>query len=368
MKTPVRVVFAIFVLALSLPLLASDHADPMVLEKPDANITGLFFFPKDDRMFLIFNVRRALRAPKPYTLSPYEYVSHMDTNTPVTFEEENRVRYGGTVSNPSAIKETISFRFRLNDDTTLKSKAFTGLTGTDQIVVWTGVRDDPFIFPRFFEKNVISMAVSVPKTSFPAGKQDFIVWGSVYQDGKQIDHVGRSNRSQLGRFDFLNTLPPHEHVPAIMKVMKTWDRRFKWFNQYKETAPVAGLIQYVLQIRKYDVVPDVMIYSHRYPPKFPNGRQLPDDIVGDTCFYGDCILQELAYVEGKDFPRKTTNDKPFSDTFPFLAEPWPDQGPAAPAKSIWPLAITVLLIALLVVFLILWLVYRWGYRRGHAAA
>ncbi|HYR26882.1 MAG TPA: hypothetical protein VEU30_00365, partial [Thermoanaerobaculia bacterium] len=334
-----RLLPAIVALALTLPLLASDHADPMILQKPDANITGLFFFPHGDRMILVFNVRRALRAPKPYDLSPYEYVIHLDTNTPVTFGDEDRLRYGGAVSNPSAIKENISLRFRLNDDTTLKSKAFTGLTNPDQIVVWSGVRDDPFIFPRFFEKNVISMVTSVPRSSFPAGKQDFIVWGSVYQDGKQIDHVGRSNRTQLGRFDFLNTLPPNEHVPAIMKAMKFWDGWYNRLHQYKETDPIAGLIQYVLQIRKYDLHPDVMIYSDRYPAKFPNGRQLPDDIVGLTCEYGDCILQELAYVEGKDFPRKLVNDKPFSDQFPFLAEPWPDEGPATPSKSVIPLLV-----------------------------
>jgi len=364
-----RLTRLLLIVALTLPLLASDHADPMVLEKPNANITGLFFFPKGDRMILVFNVRRALRAPKPYPLSPYEYVIHMDTNTPVTFGDEDRARYGGAVSNPSAIKETISLRFRLNDDTTLKSKVFTGLTNIDQIIVWTGVRDDPFIFPRFFEKNVISMVASVPRSSFPAGKQDFIVWGSVYEDGKQIDHVGRSNRSQLGRFDFLNTLPPNEHVPAIMEEMKKRDRVYNWLHQYKETDTYAGLVQYVLQIRKYDVHPDVMIYSDRYPAQFPNGRQLPDDIVGLTCRYGDCILQELAYVEGKDFPRKLTNDKDFGEQLPFLAEPWPDQGPAPQMKSVKPLLIAIVIILVVVLFVIPFvLAYRWGYRRGRRAA
>lgn len=369
MKTPARVVFGILALVLAIPLLASDHADPMVLEEPNANITDLFFYPKDDRMILIFNVRRALTAPKPYDLAPYEYVIHIDTNTPVTFEEENRLRYGGTVSNPGAIKENISFRFRLNDDATLKSKQFTGLTDTDQIEVYTGVREDPFIFPRFFKRNAISTVLSIPRTSFPPGKQDFIIWGSVYEDGEQIDHVGRSNRTQLGRFDFLNTLPPNEHVPAIMEKMKSRDALVKRFNKYKETQQIGGLLQYVYQIRKYDLQPDVMIYSSRYPAGFPNGRQLPDDPAGETCKYGDCVLQELAYIEGEDFPRRLTNDKEFLPDFPYLAEPYPDN-PAqpAPAPSIYPTLFMLLLIVLLVVFLILWLVYKWGFRRGHAAA
>lgn len=358
--------FLLLFVALALPLQASDHADPMVLEKPDANITGLFFYPKDDQMILVFNVRRALTAPRPYNLEPYEYVIHMDVHTPVTFGDEDRARYGGAVSNPSGISEDIAFRFRLNDDATLKSKAFKGLTDTDKIVVWTGVRDDPFIFPRFFKKNVISMVLSVPKSSFPAGKQDFIVWGSVYdKKGRQVDHVGRSNRTQLGRFDFLNTVPPNEQVPAIMKEMKTWDRRFKFFNKYKETAPVAGLIQYVLQIRKYDLHPDVMIYSHRYPAVFPNGRQLPDDVAAHTCQYGDCVLQELSYIEG-GFPRQTVNDKPFSAEFPFLAEPWPDNpNQPPPTPSIYPRLIFVVLLFLILFWVLpLWLAYRWGKKRG----
>src|SRR5882724_12790940 len=61
---------------------ASDHADPMILTEPYANITGLFFFPKDDQMILVFNVRRALRKGKPYELTAYDYVVHMDLHTP----------------------------------------------------------------------------------------------------------------------------------------------------------------------------------------------------------------------------------------------------------------------------------------------
>jgi hypothetical protein len=344
---------------------ASDHADPMILQLPDANITGLFFFPHGDQMILVFNVRRALTAPKPYNLEPYEYVIHMDTHTPITFGDEDRARYGGAVPDPSTISEDIGIHIRLNDDATLKSVQYKGLANTNQIKVFTGVRDDPFIFPRFFKRNVVSMVFSVPKTSFPAGKHDYIVWGSVYEDGKQIDHVGRSNRSQLGRFDFLNTVPPNEQLPVIMEKQKSRDKLYNWFNKYKETQPIAGLIQYVLQIRKYDLHTDVMIYSDRYPPGFPNGRRLPDDIVGLTCEQGDCILQELAFVEGS-WPRQTINDKPFSDQFPFLAEPWPDN-PAQPppAPSIKPrLTLFIILFILIFWVLPLWLAFRAGKRRG----
>lgn len=332
---------------------ASDHADPMVLKEPDANITGLFFFPHGDQMIVIFNVRRALRAPKPYHLSPYRYVVHMDLHPEVSFaSDEDRLRYGGTLLQPESLESEVTLTFELNDDTTLKSKSFEGLKNPESIRVFTGVRDDPFIFPRFFQKNVISMALSIPMTCFPPGQQDWALWGSVYRDGRQIDHVGRSSRTQLGRFDSLNTLPPTEHVQQIRKLLQETTGLFNFLNRYTQTAKLAGLVQYVLQIRKYDLVADVMLYTNRFPVGYPNGRLLPDDIVGLTCAQGDCVLQEIALIEGA-WPRQTVNDKPFLPDFPFLAEPWPDQPAAPPAmKSVWPL----LILAVVANFLIGWAV------------
>src|SRR5258706_8624161 len=83
----------------SAALQASDHADPMILAEPYSNITGLFFFPKDDQMILVFNVRRALRKGKPYELTAYDYVVHMDLHTPVSFDKPDDVaRYGGGIA------------------------------------------------------------------------------------------------------------------------------------------------------------------------------------------------------------------------------------------------------------------------------
>ena len=74
---PVLTLLAVlFALAPSF-LRASDHADPMGLKEPESNITDLFFFPKDDQMILILDIRRALRNPKPYNLAPFEYAVHM---------------------------------------------------------------------------------------------------------------------------------------------------------------------------------------------------------------------------------------------------------------------------------------------------
>jgi hypothetical protein len=354
---------------------ASDHADPLNLKEPESNITDLFFFPKGDQMILILNVRRALLTAAPYNLTPFEYVVHMDFHSQLTFDsDEDRARYGGTVVNPAGLRPDANLRFRLNNDTTVNKTSFEGLTNPDRIRVYTGVREDPFNFPRFFKRNAISMVMSIPLSSFPEGQRDFILWGTTYKDGKQVDHVGRSNRTQLVRFDPLNTLPPNEHVPEIMRLMKKRNDLFKFFNDFKEWQPkaVAGLIQYVYQIRKYDVVPDVMVYTTRFEPKFPNGRQLLDDVAALTCQVGDCILQELSFIEG-GWPRALVNDKPFLADWPYLAEPYPDQ-PAMPQsmKSIWPYIIGLLLANLIVSWLIVEIIVRrplvWLFRRKRAKA
>ena len=49
----------------------------------------------------------------------------MDLTTPLTFDkDDDRARYGGTVTNPERLHPDVSIRFRLNNDTTLKSVAF----------------------------------------------------------------------------------------------------------------------------------------------------------------------------------------------------------------------------------------------------
>jgi hypothetical protein len=140
----------------------------------------------------------------------------MDLHTGVSIERaEDRARYGGTIMNPQGISPDATIEFRLNDDATLKEKSLQGLKNPEAIRLYTGVRDDPFIFPRFFGTNIIAAVFSIPMTSFPEGQQDFLVWGTSSKDGKQIDHVGRSLRTMLPRFDALNTLPPGQHVEAI---------------------------------------------------------------------------------------------------------------------------------------------------------
>jgi hypothetical protein len=178
-----------------------------------------------------------------------------------------------------------------------------GLSDSEAIRVWTGVRDDPFIFPRFFGTNIVAMVLRIPISSFPEGQQDWLIWGTSRRGDKQIDHVGRSNRTMLPRLDRLNKLPPNKHVAAL------------------------------------------------------------------TCAQGDCLLWELSFADSKDWPRKTTNDKPFLDNFPYLAEPWPDKEPAPmPGLTTKNKVLLVILVTLIVLLLVVpWVLYIRCRRGVHAA-
>jgi hypothetical protein len=357
----IALVLTAAVLVLAPLAYASDHADPIFLSDPEANITGLFFFPQGDQYVMILNVRRATTKGTPFTLAPYEYVVNIDWHSQVTYDDENRLRYGGKVVNPEGISADGVIKVHLNDDTSIKDKTVTGLTNAGAIRWWSGLRDDPFIFPRFFKKNVISIVASIPKSSVPAGRQDFLLWGTTWKNGAEIDHVGRSNRTQLGRFYFINTLPPNQHVQAIMRKMQEQQKWVTFLQKYKLTMPLYNVFHMLLQIRPYDVAPDVMVFTTRYPPGFPNGRQLPDDIVLKTCETGDCDLYELSYIEG-GWPRATVNDKPFSPNFPYEAEPWPEAAEKAGPVSFWHVGFWILLVFLIIVILWSWLFYWLGKR------
>jgi hypothetical protein len=359
----VRILSFVFVLFLfSFASYASDHADPFEIapDEQAANLTGLFFFPDGHQMIAILDVRRSLTAAPPYILEPFEFSINMDTHSKVTFDNaEDRARYGGTIANPEGIFPDISIKIRLNNDVTVKEKTFTGLKNPENIKLYTGVRDDPFIFPRFFNVNVITMVLSIPKSSFSETQKNWLLWATSerIKDGKQFDHVGRSNRTQLGRFEILNTIPPSEHVAAIKKQAESVDKIQKFLQAC--LPPLANLNQLSgLLVRHYDYVPDVMVYTNQFEPGFPNGRRLEDDVALLTCNQGDCPLQENAFIDTKQWPRATVNDKPLLTTFPYLAEPWPAR-PQTPAPSCMPyimkyVVIPGVIVLALVIGLIVW--------------
>ena len=353
----------------SLEALASDHADPLDMTDPNANLTDLFFYPKGDQYVLIVDAHSKLTAAKPYDLGPFEYKVNFDLTTPLTFNsEEDRARYGGTITAPEKIHPDATITIHLNDDASLKSLTANGLKNPDKIRIYTGVRDDPFNFPRFYKVNVIAMVMSIPKDAFPAEQRDFMLWATASKNGVELDHDGRSIRTQLPRFGEINTSPPSEHLKLLMDRKELVDNIYNFLKGNRETYSrgLADLIQTSFQIRKYDLVPDVMVYSDRFPVGYPNGRLLTDDVVAQTCSFGDCLLQEISYIEG-GWPRSTVNDKPFLEDWPYLAEPWPERAePPPPSRSILPYIAAGLLLFVIVSWGIVEILRRVGLVVGPA--
>ena len=158
-------------------------------------------------------------------------------------DESMQRLYGGILANPNAIAEEALLDFHLtfspdgeNSEASLAMPQIEGIAGEVNMVaearrsldgmrdivaaklwkpgainVQTGVFDDPFIFPRFFRGNAVGIVTSIPlklirrPDGSPASEGAILLWATTHgPDGKQSDHVGRSLRSQLPRFGYLN--------------------------------------------------------------------------------------------------------------------------------------------------------------------
>ncbi len=332
---------------------------------------------EDGQLIVSLCMRRALRPDQigGLDLKGYKFRVHIDLDPPVRFVDESKAApgeasanpdairkrnfersaqalYGGIVTTPDAIAEEVVLEFELdlvlnssseeNSQSVLTAWRLEGLSDEanivvpqllesdgrrfevnkfkkDQINIQTGIFDDPFIFPRFFRRNVVGVVTSIPLAKLlakdgrrVAGKP-LMVWATTHKGPEQIDHVGRSLRTQLPRFGHLNDKHPSQHVKAITKVHDQPD--------LLENV-LATFLSPLLAHRHYDSVPDVMIYDTRRPAHFPNGRAYPDDVAKILADAGETLLFELAYAESREFPRATTNDKPFGKEFPYLAERW----------------------------------------------
>jgi hypothetical protein len=117
--------------------------------------------------------------------------------------------------------------------------------------------------------------------------------------------------------------------------------------------------------REWDFVPDVMIYTNRFPVGFPNGRLLTDDVAAILAQHGDTLLYELSHHNGQ-WPRTTKNDKAFRDEFPYLAAPWGGQEPPEQHQLstknkliVFTLTLVFAVVVVLALFQVVHIVRRW---------
>ena len=270
-----------------LPSSAADHSDTPLLTaigRHDARLTDLYAFTNGDKIVFILCTNPAI----PSSVSEYIFPSdltlrfHIDNHSQVLFDNEaDLIQFGGTIVRPQKVAEDILLEVTFDDDgePRLHSK---GLPQKfkHQILLYTGLRDDPFIRKPRSGRNVAAVVVELPLDAVIDLQPTLLIWAtSKVSDihGPICEHAGRALRSM-----FLldtNTLRPCDH----------------W--------------------KKLGVTPDVMIFDVSKPASFPNGRDLVDDVVDQVVDLPDGELPG----EDPEFP--TENDLPFLEDFPYLALP-----------------------------------------------
>ena len=305
---------------------------------------------------VIFCVRPGLRKAPPLDLSAFTYLINIDLRSRVVFDPTSSefARHGGSIPEPENISPDVTVEIQLNNDTTVKKQRITSPSNIfhnadkvhvynaktltpeeitknpNDIHLYTGYQANPFIFPKFFGTNIVSMVMIIPISCFPEGQRDWLFWGAtIGKDGKQFDHVGRSLRTQNPRFDLLNTHAPKDHV----KVLKAENANPSLMRDLFVKFGFDSFFMY----RPWDYTPDVMIYSNRFNVGYPNGRRLEDDVATLLARYGDTLLYELSYTSPK-FPRDTRLPPPnneFRAQFPYLGDPFPDS-PSKPGPALSP--------------------------------
>lgn len=270
------------------PGYGSDHGDtPQLIGagRHDGRITDLFAFTRGDRLVLIVCLDPTI-APQ---VEHHQFASDLrvkiaiDNDSEVVFDDlADLLTYGGTILEPHRIHEDLALSVEF-DESGAPTLHTPGISGPDreQILLFTGLRDDPFIRGPRIGRNIAAIVVALPLELVRGGHDTLLIWATSAVDdvsGPFQDMAGRALRSQFPENMPMNSMGPKRHETVM------------------------------------GVPPDVMIYNTAWDVAFPNGRDLGDDVV-------DLVGDERVLLT--DFPFPDANDVPFLDEFPYLAPPHP---------------------------------------------
>ena len=273
------------------PALASDHSDsptgPLGV-RIDANLSDLHVFSKGQNLVLSTCSNTAI----PPTATSYVFPSdvtfefHLDVTSAVSAEDPDG--YGGTILDPTHIKDDVVYRirFRQNGSADLK-RLNRGVAAKDPQIVsfFAGLRDDPFIRAPRAGRNSACIVIETPLSAVLRKQSTILVWATSKVDefdGPFQDLVGEPLRAMFPEQVPLNSTPLSQHL------------------------------------QKFGATPAPIIFDTSEAASFPNGRALTDDVVDLMCsLAGECR------VFNSENPSPTANDVPFLNDFPYLAPPQP---------------------------------------------
>lgn len=301
--------------------IAADHGDtPNLIGIPrhDARISDLFVFTHEDNLVLVLGTFPNLPGMSYQFPADLTLRFHIDNHSKVSFDNQvDNAHFGGTIVRPRNIGADIVLEFTF-DDMGAPILNASGLSDSQaqDIEIFAGMRDDPFIRGPQIGRNVAALVVEFPLAyalggggadshsgacSRGAQKQGrcddqssddvILVWAtSKVPDitGPQADLAALALRSQCGQM--------------ICNAVDGPDLNLRNQTPPQKYARVLGLR------------PDVVIFDTTRPAGFPNGRVLTDDVVDIVAPFGQNIL-------GNDFPCPSANDVPFLNDFPYLAPP-----------------------------------------------
>jgi len=287
---------------------AADHGDHTPIENENRDrdrqlrLTDLYAFIRDGYLVLILNsnpevhetdagaTEDSFRFPE-----NVKFEINIDRHTQVNFDVQDPYRIGGRIVDPENIAPDIVFTIVTDENGEPKPPKATGLSETTKIDYEYGLKDDPFIRNTRCGANVAAIVLQVPLNDISLPNQPLLIWATSNEIShhspsgfEQVEHAGPPLRSMFN--PPINTRPPSQHLQGLR------------------------------------VQPDVLILNpdnltSQRRVKFPNGRELEDDVVG--------------IVGHPEEPpnRWTENDKPFRDEFPYLADPH-DPQPEKPTDCV----------------------------------
>ena len=344
-------------------LLASDHKDgPITGAHPAIDIADLYAFRSPatpENLVLVMDVRGFI-PPAEARSTRFDprllYEFKIDTDGDGVEEQIIQAQAVGTGAN-----QTVRFRgiapplmtgsasrvlptqaVSVPVTTTGEARVATG----GGLKVFAGVRDDPFFFDfarfqqirqekaqsfrvpgkdTFAGTNVLSLVVEFP-IAMLGGASKLGVWGSVgmpglIQEGIKVqkDKVDATDvYDQVDRMGWPGVAVffiPKPKAPAYNRLAPAADpANYRdeivqtIVNEYKQ--PQAEAVEIATML-----TPDILPIDVSKPTEFPNGRWLGDDVVNVV------LVKLFEGNQGLMEDNVASNDKPFLNTFPYVAPP-----------------------------------------------
>ena len=266
-------------------VLAADHGDsPLLTSIPrhDARITDLHVFTEGSNLVLSLCTNPAIPPGARDYVFPSDLTLKLsiDNHGPVAFDDPvANESYGGRLLQPGGVAADITFEVTFEFGAPQLRLEGLPASAAQQISLFAGLRDDPFIRGPRLGRNVAALVLEMPLAMVLGEGDTLLVWAtSKIPDvrGRISEHAGRALRSMFLANDVMNTSSPSNH----------WN--------------------------DYELVPDVVILNVSQPVGYPNGRLLTDDVVD---------LTAIPAILANDAPFPSENDVPFLEVFPYLAPP-----------------------------------------------